>query len=449
METIIEPKDYIAKLWSIPTIREKRSFRLMQYIIRTDYKGYVLLYNVVSGQLVKLNHAETGVINSLPADYLSSMKELVDAFYLVPTEYDEHEMVKATRHILRKLDEAQLNHDVVHYTILPTTGCNARCYYCFEKGIRISNMSIETAQDVVKFICSHCGDNKEIRIRWFGGEPTVASERIDQICTGLRDNGISYTAAITTNGYLFNETMVNKAKDLWHLTSANITIDGIEENYNRIKDFVNPKDNPYLRVMHNIKLLLERHIYVQIRMNFDIQNYNDFSKLVGEILERFGSNEYLHVFVHPINGEYTGIDGDVKHGTDEWFSKKIVELNGISRRAGLYRSKKALPFLNYKGCMATDSTSVTITPEGRLVRCSEHIGDEQTTGTVKHGTTNPKMIESWNSFADYEKCAHCNLYPYCIQVTNCSVKDMCTYKDEYDYRFSEAIIERFVEFSSY
>ena len=86
METIIEPKDYIAKLWSIPTIREKRSFRLMQYIIRTDYKGYVLLYNVVSGQLVKLNHAETGVINSLPADYLSSMKALGDAFYLIFTD---------------------------------------------------------------------------------------------------------------------------------------------------------------------------------------------------------------------------------------------------------------------------------------------------------------------------------------------------------------------------
>lgn len=447
METIVEPMGYIARLWSSPKIKENRSFRLMQYIIRTDYKGYVLLYNVVTGQLVKLNHEESNMINKLPATYLPLMKELVDSFYLVPFEYDEHEMVKSTRYILRKLDEIQLDHDITFYTILPTTGCNARCYYCFEKGISVLSMTKETAQDVVRFICSNCSNNKEIRIRWFGGEPTVASERIDQICSGLRDNGVSFTSVITTNGYLFDETMVNKAKDLWHLTAANITIDGIGENYNRIKNFVNPIDNPYLRIMHNIKLLLERKIHVQIRMNFDLQNYEDFSKLVNEIVERFGMNEYLHVFVHPINGEYPGVDGDVKHGSDEWFSKKIVELNDFSRRAGLYRNKRELPVLRFKGCMATDTASATITPDGRIVSCSEHIGDDQTTGTVKKGITNQKIIDSWNRFADYSKCAKCYLYPYCIRITNCSIKDMCTYKDEYDYQFTEEIIERFIKFN--
>ena len=54
-------------------------------------------------------------------------------------------------------------------------------------------MSTKTAQDVVRFIERSCG-NSPIRIRWFGGEPTVAADRIDQISQGLCDCGVKYSS---------------------------------------------------------------------------------------------------------------------------------------------------------------------------------------------------------------------------------------------------------------
>jgi len=68
--------------------------------------------------------------------------------------------------------DAAIPNDITSYTILPTTGCNARCYYCFEHGSKVMTMTRETAGEVVRFITEHCGPKKTVAIMWFGGEPT-------------------------------------------------------------------------------------------------------------------------------------------------------------------------------------------------------------------------------------------------------------------------------------
>ena len=55
MRTIVEPKEFIAKLWGKQKINDTDTFRMMRYVIRDDYDGKVLLHNVVTGQLVVLD----------------------------------------------------------------------------------------------------------------------------------------------------------------------------------------------------------------------------------------------------------------------------------------------------------------------------------------------------------------------------------------------------------
>ena len=84
-------------------------------------------------------------------------------------------------------------------------------------------MTEQTANEVVEFIVRNCGD-KRIHIAWFGGEPTLATARIDQICEGLIKNEIKYSSSITTNGYLIDEEMAHRAKRLWRLKYVNMSI---------------------------------------------------------------------------------------------------------------------------------------------------------------------------------------------------------------------------------
>lgn len=428
MITVVEPQKHIVALWGKTKITDKNKFRLMRYTMRIDYQGHVLLQNTVTGQLVLLSREEISYIDNLPDMFTSVAEQLVDGHYLVPVDFDEHQQVVNMRHILRRLDQSNTKY-VHQYRIFPTTACNARCYYCFEQGMQVATMTEDTARKVVEFIVKNTGPDKKVRIMWFGGEPTVASDRINQICSGLTENGIAFRSDMTTNGYLFDKEMIERAASIWHLKGVQITVDGTETNYNKIKSYRNVSGNPYKRVLNNIEMLLDKHISVGMRMNFDIANYQDFKNLVDEAVKRFHKNPYLNVSAYPIVGEYKQDGNIVPHGSEEWFAEKMVELNEYARRVGVARPKKILPSMRYIGCEADNDMAIGINPHGRLIKCGECFEDNQSIGNLQEGITNYELVSSWKSLADYQKCVECAFFPVCIRLGNCSAGDSCQFQD--------------------
>ena len=75
---------------------------------------------------------------------------------------------------------------------------------------------------------------------------------IDLITDKMRDAGRAFTTTFTTNGYLFNKELIVKAKNIWNTVNVQITIDGTEDIYNKIKNYVNPEYNPYKKILNNI-----------------------------------------------------------------------------------------------------------------------------------------------------------------------------------------------------
>lgn len=427
MITIVEPKEHIDKLWGKQQIKDAETYRMMRYVLRVDHDGKVLLHNVVTGRLVVLVQGEAEALEKLPMTYSPVMEQLVTEHYLVPENYDEHQQVVNLRNILWRITDAQKPKEVTSYLILPTTACNARCWYCFEKGIKSVTMTEETANDVVDFIEKHCG-GKPVRLWWFGGEPTLAADRIDQICEGLRQKGIKYISDITTNGYLFDDEMIAKAKDHWNLRQASFSLDGTEESYNRIKSFPGVQDNPYQRMMQNAEKLTEKGIAVALRMNFDANNYLDFPKLLEEVNDRFPKDAPLMVYPHQIN--YDIFDEKEYAQAEMWFNEKNVELIDLACAAKLYRRNVELPSLSYKMCGAANGQWYSITPLGHLICCGENLSDDQIIGNLHYGITNPIIAQSWKQFADYDKCQECVLFPLCAKMEKCKVKDRCRRKKE-------------------
>lgn len=425
MITIVEPKEYISNLWGKQRIKDDKAYRLMRYILRVGCDGKVLLHNTVTGHMVVLDEDEAKMIEKLPSDYMPCMRSLIADHFLVPLDFDERRHVINLRSILMKMQDDRVSDDIIGYTILPTTGCNARCYYCFEHGAKVMTMNKETADEVVQFITNHCGKSKCVSIMWFGGEPTIATDRIDQISEGLQKNGIGYSAIMMTNGYLFDEDMVKKAKNLWHIKRIQICVDDLGEEYNRIKSYISPKDDPYERVMRNIGLMLDEGLGVILRMNYDLNNYQKFETLLQEADRRYSNHEGLKVIAHPVLGAHENPDGVILHGSDEWFIDTFAKLNLKSMEKGIYRSKIPLPCLIFSVCAAYNKNALAITPDGRFVKCSEQFGDDQTIGNLKDGITNQALVNAWREIADYNSCAKCVFYPYCVKLVCCNAKDTC------------------------
>ncbi len=442
MITIAEPQEHIDRLWGKQKVREGDAYRLMRYVLRVDHEDKVLLHNVVTGRLVVLDREEAEALETLPAPYTPVMEQMVTEHYLVPKDYDERQQVVGLRSVLRKLKDSLGSKTITKYTILPTTACNARCYYCFEQGVKPLTMTEQTANDVVKFIAEHCGEEKKIRLSWFGGEPTVATHRIDQICKGLQEANIQYRSDMTTNGYLFDEEMVSRAVSIWRLEFVMICVDGTAENYNRTKAYVNAEGNPYERVMRNIGLLLDRGVHVNLRMNFDLENYRDFHELCEQVAGRFHKSPLLTLRVHPVNGEHKNHDGVLLHGSDAWFEEKIVELSDVARRASLLKDEKSLPYLRI-GCQAASDSTVTISASGLLAKCPEQFGDDDAIGNLKRGITDMRAVQSWKEFGDYPVCVGCALFPWCAKLRNCAVKERCNFRTEIHRRMERILCRRF------
>ena len=197
--------------------RQKRvdgeRYRLMTYVVQQPVTDGLLLYNTLTCSMVLLQPDEA-------AD-LTAQRELIDRWFLVPEDHDDRKLCRQVRQMVALLKPAAKT--ISTYIILPTTGCNARCFYCFEQGAKPVTMTTETASRVVRYIVAHRG-NEEVTLRWFGGEPLVNAKVIDQICTELREQGVPFRSEMTTNGYLMDADMVQRARDLWQLQHVVITI---------------------------------------------------------------------------------------------------------------------------------------------------------------------------------------------------------------------------------
>lgn len=88
-----------------------------------------------------------------------------------------------------------------------TAFCNLGCTYCFADGGdygRIKGkMESETVEHIFKFIREHVTDTKIVRFEFFGGEPLLNFDRIQEVCDYSdvisRETGIEFIYRISTN----------------------------------------------------------------------------------------------------------------------------------------------------------------------------------------------------------------------------------------------------------
>ena len=408
--------------------RQKRvdgeRYRLMTYVVQQPVTDGLLLYNTLTCSMVLLQPDEA-------AD-LTAQRELIDRWFLVPEDHDDRKLCRQVRQMVALLKPAAKT--ISTYIILPTTGCNARCFYCFEQGAKPVTMTTETASRVVRYIVAHRG-NEEVTLRWFGGEPLVNAKIIDQICAELREQGVPFRSEMTTNGYLFDAEMVQRARDLWQLQHVVITIDGTEQTYNQVKSYVYRGVNAFERVLQNIGLLTAVGIRVLIRLNVDMYNIGEMGELVELLHQRFGTNAHLYVSSFVLYG------GERSPEDNATLFAQRMQLEQQIAQCG-YRSKRRMQNdIKVNCCWADDDgESVLIVPDGHLGKC-EHCIDCEFFGHIDSEERDEAIIRKFKERrAEIEACATCFYYPQCIRLVMCE-KYFCSpeYQQEHLHETMEAM----------
>jgi len=387
----------------------------MTYVVQQPIDDGLLLYNTLTCSLVLLTPSEAAEI--------TAQRKLIDSWFLVPQAHDDRKLCHQVRQMAALLEPAAKA--ITHYTILTTTGCNARCFYCFEKGTKPVTMTAETASKVVRYIVAHRGDEK-VKLRWFGGEPLVNVKVIDQICTELSNQGVPFYSTMVSNAYLFDADMVQRANDQWKLLQVHVTLDGLPQTYNHVKAYVYQNVNAFERVLQSIGLLTAAGIRVLIRLNVDKYNIEEMAQLVSLLHRRFGSNEQLIVYSHELFGERSPEDSAALFAKRMQLNQQIAKW-GYGGRQRLQKDIK----LNY--CIADNDRSVLIAPDGHLGKC-EHFIDREFFGHIDSKERDMAIIRKFKERrADSESCATCPFYPQCYRLVMCEDDFGCTSESQQEH----------------
>lgn len=413
MEVILQGNEMVLQALR-PMKKTKDSNRLLRYCVEADIEKGTLIFNLLTRELLLLDQKE---YHSLcENDYLK------DHWFVVPENTKDKEYADFVRWMLK--NRKKKTKAITNYSIFTTMDCNARCFYCYEQGRPRTPMSKETAGKVVQYIKEHHGD-KKVNLAWYGGEPLYNLEIIDIICGGLVRENVEFTSTMISNGYLFDEDIIQKAVDFWKLKTIQITLDGTEKVYNRTKAYVGANGNPYQRVLDNIKILLDKGVHLQIRMNMDMHNAKDLMLLVEELSEKFSGRSNIHVYSYPIFKPERDMAGI--HSDEEWDmrfeAKRILDQKigdcGLASKRGLNRN----PTLNY--CMADSGNAITIVPDGSIGLCDHHSEDEFI-GHIDREGFDEDVIASWKErIPEIPACEECFYYSECCTLRKCKVASVC------------------------
>ena len=395
------------------------------YILHTE-TGYLLFHTLTRELLVMpaqgMEYLEDDRL--FPPSVLEKElpAKLYEKYFLVPEHTRENEIYLELKDILVLKEE--LPRGITHYVILPTTVCNARCFYCFEQGMQYRKMSPETVEDTLQFILQHKPqEEKKIHIHWFGGEPMCASDNIDRICTGLTEAGLEFTAEMTSNGSLFTEESAKKAAENWKIGKIQITLDGMAEEYARRKRYVHTLKDPFQTVIRNIHLLIAAGIHISVRLNVDENNLQEIRQVTDYLKKEFSEEERkkLHVYAHSLFGQPgEGMDACPVNMGSDMLEAHVLKINEYIQQQGLMiHDLDSLFNLKSHFCMVTaPECNVLIDASGRLFSC-EAMPEDMHYGDVKTGI-DPDAWSRVTSPCDVrEECRQCVFLPECTEFDRC------------------------------
>ncbi len=384
------------------------------YPHKAEGKEQKVMYNTRTGSIALIeadkyqqycDYAENGT----PIGDEELLANLQRGGYVVDADFDELAAIRF------RLLSMRYNTAALVLTIAPTSNCNFRCIYCYEKdSIKPVTMSEQTQEDLIQFVKQYVSTIKTLSVTWYGGEPLLAIDIIEKLSNVFMElcaeNKIEYSASMVTNGYLLTPENVEKLHRM-KVTGIQVTLDGDAQDHDK-RRFLKGGHPTFGRIIDNLCAskdhLPER---VSIRINADRHNIDRVDNVV-KILREKGLEGKVYPYLAMVENSNDAYNDNSCLHTNE-FSQHVFEFitrNGLNIVA---RIPKQLACY----CGADACSSYVIGADGRIYKCWGEIGiDACSIGSLKDGVKkNPRFYDYLLYDAtEEEECRECKYLPVCM-----------------------------------
>lgn len=394
----------------------------------TKVTDRIAIFNSFSGSLTILSKDDYTKLLHI-AEYSSSdadVQEFLNQGLIVEENDDELAVVNYSRYSDTFLKKKPT------FRIMTTTACNARCFYCYEKVTTSTNMSLETALNVAKFIKNASEGVEQMTLNWFGGEPLLNPDVITlisrEVSSCMKDTKVF--SSMITNASLFTEELMGTARNVWNVRNIQITMDGLAVVHEKRKAYTN-NANSFTKTIDIVGSLLSKGFHVSLRLNYDKKNLDDIVQLVFFIKETFGNPFNLSCYAYPLFSSSSCYNASFLSVEDIPIYEPIVKEALVS--CGYYNSLKTLP-RRTTACFATDPYSYVINTDGLLYKCTMDMADKsRAVGDVYDGVEKNVPFIEWTTPVVPKKCLDCILLPVCqggcragrilnLDMNDCAIK---------------------------
>ena len=192
-----------------------------------------------------------------------------------------------------------------------TNYCNLACQYCFVEGKSCQRM----ADDVIDLTVRRIGTTvrryklRSILIKFAGGEPTLATARIDRFMRMLQrelaGTCTKVETTLLTNGTLFNTSLLDLLRRMG-FNHVNISLDGYGEKHNIYRVFKGPQRvGSWTIIERNIERFQDAAITVNINCTISAESAASLPDLMKwAVIERGIYNVRLNVVHNLLAGSW-------------------------------------------------------------------------------------------------------------------------------------------------
>ena len=393
-------------------------YKLSNYNYFIEFENRMIYFNGMGGNAFTLSvkeHEKMSFLFDNLALFRENYPSVFDCFvnwgFFVPEDIDEIDKLRFNN------KKAVFSDKYYRLIMNPTTDCIFNCWYCNQHSHDKGGMTEEVRHKILKHIDYMVNVDRitGLHLDWFGGEPLMYFyETVVPVSEyGMEmaaKNNIPFINQITTNGYLIDEPMVKKMKDI-KFDRFQITIDGDEKRHNKIR---NVHGQPsFQRIIENIVLILKNipDAGITLRINFDdstlkVSNFDNVFKLIPKQYRK-------RVFISLQRVWQTVEKNENKIGNQD-----LIQLRDSAINLG-YSTSETSEFHAGRPvkCYADRLYNTVIDYDGKIYKCTVHTQKEA-------GVLNNDGVITWNHDTlthlfskppfENKKCLACKHLPICL-----------------------------------
>ncbi len=286
---------------------------------------------------------------------------------------------------------SSISNKMLHLTLFPTEACNFRCVYCYET-FQYGRMDATTIEGIKKLLDVRVPELTLLHISWFGGEPLLALDIIEDISTHILSVLNEYPkcrlqADITTNAYRLTLPIFEKLCQL-KVELYQISFDGPREQHDKKRILANGMGT-FDRIWENLLNLkcTDTKVSFLIRLHLDRENYPHIYPFLEDYKKAFSDDDRFRLFLRPLSRLGGERDAALKTFNEEEGKKVLEEL-------ARYTEKNQIQNKTYtdfpKICYASKLNSFAIRADGTISKCTvaldreyNKVGRIRRNGTLK------------------------------------------------------------------